>query len=82
MDKQIEKAMKIIKTPTKNPKTKFTKKVNKDKFELNQELIDKTQKLLGIKGYYTNLEEKIACNHTIIERYHELYKIEQAFRIS
>ena len=38
--------------------------------------------MLGIKGYYTNLEEKIVGNTTIIERYHELYKIEQAFRVS
>jgi transposase len=37
---------------------------------------------LGIKGYYTNLDENIANNQTIIERYHELYKVEQAFRIS
>ena len=50
--------------------------------QLNQKLIDKTEKLLGIKGYYTNLEESVAENNTIIERYHELYKIEQAFRIS
>ncbi|HNA42786.1 MAG TPA: hypothetical protein PLP81_11870 [Saprospiraceae bacterium] len=50
--------------------------------ELNEELIEKTRKLLGIKGYYTNLEETIADNRTIIERYHELYRIEQAFRVS
>src|SRR5690625_510385 len=55
---------------------------NNQKVQLNEELIDKTKKLLGIKGYYTNLEESIADNKTIIERYHELYRIEQAFRIS
>lgn len=49
---------------------------------LNEKLIDKTKKILGIKGYYTNLEETVADNKTIIERYHELYKIEQAFRVS
>lgn len=38
--------------------------------------------MLGIKGYYTNLEENIVNNNTIIERYHELYKIEHAFRIT
>ena len=38
--------------------------------------------MLGIKGYYTNLEESVADNKIIIARYHELYKIEQAFRIS
>ena len=45
-------------------------------------LIEKSKKLLGIKGYYTNLDENIASDQTIIERYHELYRIEQAFRIS
>lgn len=37
---------------------------------------------MGIKGYYTNLADTIADNQTIIKRYHELYKIEQAFRVS
>jgi transposase len=45
-------------------------------------LVEKTKKLLGIKGYYTNLEVSAADNQMIIERYHDLYKIEQAFRIS
>ncbi len=50
--------------------------------EINEELIEKTKKRLGIKGYYTNLDEQVSDNKTIIERYHELYKIEQAFRVS
>ncbi len=81
MGKQIAKAKFIIDNPSKNKKLKFTKS-NGQNFEINQKLIDKTQKLLGIKGYYTNLKENIVDNKTIIERYHELYKIEQAFRIS
>jgi transposase len=81
MTKQIDKARLVIDNPSKNKRMKFTKS-DGQKLELNQKLIDKTQKLLGIKGYYTNLEENIANNQTIIERYHELYKIEQAFRIS
>jgi hypothetical protein len=81
MEKQIERAKYIINHPSKNKKLKFTKS-NGQNIELNQKLIDKTQKLLGIKGYYTNLEETTADNKTIMERYHELYKIEQAFRMS
>lgn len=50
--------------------------------ELNEELIEKTKLLLGIKGYYTNLEENVIDNTTIMGRYHELYRIEQAFRVS
>jgi transposase len=81
MNKQIEKAKQIVETPSKTKKVKFTK-TNKQKIELNEALIEKTKKLLGVKGYYTNLEEQTADNKTIIERYHELYKIEQAFRVS
>lgn len=50
--------------------------------ELNEGLIEKNRKLLGIKGYYTDIEESVADNATIINRYHDLYKIEQAFRVS
>lgn len=81
MEKQIEKAKLIIDNPSKSKKLKFTK-TKDQQIGLNQKLIDKTKKLLGIKGYYTNLEETTADNKTIIERYGELYKIEQAFRIS
>lgn len=81
MNKQIEKAKQAIESPFKTRKTKFTK-TGKQHLELNEELIGKTEKLLGIKGYYTNLEERLADNKTIIERYHELYRIEQAFRVS
>lgn len=81
MTKQIDKAQFLIDNPSKNKRMKFTKS-DGQKFELNQKLIDKTQKLLGIKGYYTNLEEHLVNNQTVIERYHELYKIEQTFRLS
>ncbi len=81
MQKQIEKAKMAIAQPSKNKKLKFTKSKN-EMLILNEALIVKTQKLLGIKGYYTDLEETEVSSQTIIERYHELYKIEQVFRIS
>lgn len=81
MNKQIEKARQVIASPSKSRKQKFTKTHN-HQLELNEKLIEKTKTLLGIKGYYTNLEERVADNKTIIERYHELYRIEQAFRVS
>jgi len=81
LEKQIQRAKHVIENPTKNKKLKFTK-TNGAKIELNQKLIDKNIKLLGIKGYYTNLQEKVVDSSTIVERYHQLYRIEQAFRIS
>jgi transposase len=81
MNKQIEKAKQVVEKPSKRKKLKFTK-TNNHQLEINEVLVEKTKKLLGIKGYYTNLEASVADNKMIIERYHELYKIEQAFRIS
>lgn len=81
MNKQIDKAKQAVAQPSKTKKLKFIQ-TKEQKVVLNEKLIEKTNKLLGIKGYYTNLKESIASNKMIIERYHELYKIEQAFRIS
>ena len=81
MDRQIEKAKRLLGQPSKASKIKFLK-TEEAKTTINEELIEKTTKLLGIKGYYTDIEESITNNTTIIERYHDLYKIEQAFRVS
>lgn len=81
MEKQVDKAKQVVENPSKRKRTKFAR-TNEEKLELNEGLIEKTKKLLGIKGYYTNLDTSVADNNTIIQRYHELYRIEQAFRIS
>ena len=80
MDKQIEKAKMLLSQSSKTSKVKFLK-TEEAKIRLNEELIEKTTKLLGVKGYYTDIEESVAENKTIIERYHDLHKIEQAFRV-
>jgi hypothetical protein len=64
MEKQIEWAKYIISNPPKTKKLKFTK-ANGQQIALNQKLIDKTKKVLGVKGYCTNLEERIADNAAI-----------------
>jgi transposase len=81
MEKQILKAQTIIKSPSRNTKAKFVKAHNEE-LKLNEELIQKTTKLLGIKGYYTDLNEQELPTSKVIERYHELYKVEQAFRVA
>ena len=81
MEKQIEKAKMLLSKPSKTSKVKFLK-TQEAKTKINEELIEKTTKLLGVKGYYTDIEESVVDNKTIIERYHDLYKEEQAFRVS
>jgi transposase len=81
MEKQILKAENILKSPSRNTKAKFVKAHN-EKLRLNEELIKKSTKLLGIKGYYTDLDEQDLPTKIVIEKYHELYRVEQAFRVA
>ena len=81
LEKQIERAKSLLSQPSKVRRVKYLKSAEQ-KMELNEKLIEKNRKLLGVKGYYTDIEEAIADNATIISRYHDLYKVEQAFRIS
>ena len=55
MENQIQKATYLINRPSKNKKSKFLKNTGKTGYVLNTELIEKTNLLLGIRGYYTNL---------------------------
>lgn len=81
MEKQIKKAQALLETPSKIRRAKFLKNSeSKRSLELNEVLVEKTERLLGIKGYYTNLEE--ADNQTIISQYHNLWQVEHAFRIA
>ena len=81
MKKQIDKAKQLLQQPSKIKKVKYLK-TEDSKAILNEALIEKTKKLLGIKGYYTDIEARVVDNVTIIKRYHQLYRVEQAFRVS
>lgn len=81
MQKQIDRAKALLEQPSKARRIKYLKS-GESKMELNEKLIAKATKLLGVKGYYTDIEQAVASNGTIIERYHNLYKIEQAFRVA
>lgn len=79
LKKQVEKANKYVNSETlQNPRIKYLKTENL-KNSLNQDLIDKNTKLFGLKGYTSNLT---LPNQEIIKYYHNLYKVEHAWRIA
>lgn len=81
MEGQLAKARKYEgKADTLPRKIKFLKNITKTKTVINEELIKKTKLLLGIKGYYTNLEKE--SNETIICQYHNLWHVEKSFRMA
>lgn len=78
-EKQIGKANKIIASPSQiHRRFRFVESVS-GKYSINHNLISKAQKLEGIKGYLTNTK---LDENTVIERYHDLWRIEKAFRIT
>ena len=79
MNKQIEKAKSQVQTPGKMRRAKFVSTVG-EKVSLNEALIAQRRKLLGVKGYYTNLDS--IPDTDIIAHYHSLWHVEQAFRIA
>jgi transposase len=80
MEKQILKAQKLLKNQKGIKRAKFIKSIGPSGQILHQELIEKTQLLCGIKGYYTNLREMEDA--ALIRHYHSLWHVELAFRIA
>jgi transposase len=81
MDKQIEKAKTLIAKKEPGKRAKFVKKENAT-YLFDDALRQKTELLLGIKGYCTNIPEYVFSNEQIVSHYHNLWRIEQAFRMS
>lgn len=81
-NKLVQKAKELVAKQSLKVKAQFVKKVTKEKIELNTALIEKRRLLLGIKGYCTDLSEQQLSNEMVIDRYHQLWHIEQSFRMS
>lgn len=83
MGKQILKAQLLIDGKLAAKHTKFIKHKSKEnQYVINEVLIEKATLLLGMKGYYTNIDSTLLSNKDIVTRYHDLWHVEQAFRIA
>ncbi len=77
--KQLDKAKQILAGRRPAIRNRFLTKNSKTMYSLNTALADKTELLLGIKGYHTNLE---VPEQLVIDRYRDLWQIEKSFRLS
>ena len=82
LNKLIQKAQELVAKQSSGNKAKFIKRISKERIELNTALIEKRKLLLGIKGYCTDLSEAQLPSQQAIERYHQLWHVEQSFRMS
>ena len=82
-DKQVNRAGALLDRDEPGRRARFIKKSNsKGQFEFNDELNAKAQILLGIKGYVTNISQDELSDEDVVRHYHDLWHVEQAFRIS
>ncbi|MGB9734620.1 MAG: IS1634 family transposase, partial [bacterium] len=80
-DKAILKAQYYLKNPSKAiRRLKFLSGIDKKDLTLNEKLVEKHRLLEGIKGYKTNITD--VSEQLLITRYHDLWRIEQSFRIA
>lgn len=82
--KQLARAQEMIARKELGKRAKFVRKSekHKDALELNKELKAKTEKLLGVKGYVTNIPSETLSNDQVITYYQGLWRVEQTFRMS
>lgn len=60
---------------------RFVKTTAKGK-ALDTEGIARARSLVGLKGYVTNLPASLMNPHEVMEKYHDLWQVEQSFRMS
>lgn len=78
-NRQMERAKAILKKPASLLRRyRFIQKI-KGGYRINQALFDQAKLWEGIKGYVTNTELK---PNLVINRYHDLWRIERDFRIT
>ncbi|GAA1626528.1 IS1634-like element ISMsm6 family transposase [Georgenia ruanii] len=77
----IAKAEKIAAGTIPLKKARFLKVSGATK-ELDQATIDRARQLAGLKGYVTNLSAQTMPGPAIIAAYHDLWRVEQSFRMT
>jgi transposase len=80
-ENKIEKAKKMLKQPSnieKKAKRYFLKNTGENKYELDQHKIDQQVRFDGFKAIATNVKD--VTPQLALEKYKDLYKIEQSFR--
>jgi len=81
-DKLLAKAQQHVAKGEPGKRAKFVTRAGKAAYQLDQALIDKSESLLGIKGYCTNIPRTALDDKEVIARYHDLWNVEKTFRMA
>lgn len=81
IEKQVEKARKVVAGTTPVKKGRFLKITDAEK-SVDEALVESARQRAGIKGYVTNLSMNTASAETVIDAYHQLFNVEASFRMA
>ena len=81
LEKDIAKAQQLIAKGEPGKRAKFITGGKKG-YVLDQDRVKRAKRLLGIKGYCTNIPKNKLDNRSVIARYHDLWQVEKAFRMA
>jgi hypothetical protein len=78
---QEERARAIVDGERSDKSARFVKVKGSDK-HLDEAALARAQSLVGLKGYVTNVPVTVMAAKEVIEKYHDLWKVEKSFRMS
>ena len=78
---QANRAREVI-TGSKPARTPRFVKTARGRFVLDEAALARAQRLVGLKGYVTNIPAAVMPAAEVISSYHELWHVEQSFRMS
>nr|WP_108870678.1 transposase [Tessaracoccus timonensis] len=81
LNQQRNRALAIIEGATRPKKARFLKTTGKATI-FDQSAYDKAVSLAGLKGYVTNISQHQMTGAQVIVAYHDLWRVEQGFRMS
>lgn len=81
IDKQVEKARRVVAGQSPVKKGRFLKLAGADK-SVDEQLVESARQRAGIKGYVTNLPTLTVPAVTVIDAYHQLFNVEASFRMA
>ena len=78
---QRERAQAVVDGDKPAKKVRFVKTTGQ-KATLDEDLLQRAEDLVGLKGYITNITADVMGAEEVIASYHELWRVEQSFRMS
>jgi hypothetical protein len=81
LNKQIEKAEKVASGQRPLKRDRFVKLAGK-KPGVDWDLVDRARRLLGLKGYVSNIGPDILDGPAVVAAYHSLWQVEKSFRMA